>query len=182
MKSGITNLLKGKTDSLSDRQKMFLTVILLVAGILLIMSGSFVDKTEHSGSLELVSSNEYKTSLESQLEKMLSAVEGVGEAKVMITLVGENSKTIAYNESQSASTNQNSSQENTSKDAVLIKDGTTSAPYTLNESYPDVAGVLVVATGAEDSLTKSYIISAIKSTLNVSANNITVLPMSTMGK
>ena len=181
MKSNKKFSLQKKIDSLSDRQRMILTVVLLIVGVLLIFGGSIDLKSSPEGSAELVSTNDYKSSLESQLEKMLSSVSGVGDVKVMITLKGENSKTIAYNESQSASSDKDSSREDISKDAVLIKEGTTSTPYTLNENYPDVAGVLVVAAGADDSLTKSYIISAIKSTLNVSANNITVLPMGTSG-
>ncbi len=166
------------TKNLTDRQKTVLLIILFGIGLLLIFFPDTQKNKDPSG-LELVSNTDYRLSLETQLEDMLSSVRGVGQVKVMITLKGENSKTIAYNESQSVSVGMNSNQENSSKDAVLIRDGTSSVPYTLNEDYPEVAGVLVVSSGAEDSVTRSYIISAVKSTLNVTANNITVLPMGT---
>lgn len=164
------------TKRLTEKQKTMILIILFIVGIVLILFSGSGAKEDTSG-LELVSNSAYKSSLETQLEEMLSEVKGVGRVKVMITLKGENSKTIAYNESQSVSVGSNSNQENSSKDAVLIREGSSSVPYTLNENYPEVSGVLVVSSGAEDSLTKSYIISAVRSTLNVSANNITVLPM-----
>ncbi len=161
---------------LTDRQKTFLIILLFILGILLVMLPSGEKKQDNSGT-KLVGTTEYRQSLETRLEEMLTAVEGVGDVKVMITLKGENSKTIAYNENRSVSVSNTSNREDTSKDAVLIRDSTGSIPYTLNENYPEVSGVLVVSEGAEDSVTKSYIISAVKSTLGVKANNITVLPM-----
>ncbi|MBR6802169.1 MAG: hypothetical protein IKM61_10560 [Eubacteriaceae bacterium] len=173
MNISVDSLLK----NLDGRQRKILLAVLFILGLALIFfSGTGSESPK--GGLELVDSENYKLSLESQLEDMLSEVSGVGRVKVMITFKGENSKTIAYNENYSVSAGSNSNREDVSKDAVLIRDGSSSVPYTLNEDYPAVEGVLVVSDGAGDSLTKSYIISAVRSTLNVSANNITVLPMS----
>lgn len=162
---------------LTDRQKTFMLIILFILGIILLVWPAENEGNVNDGT-KLVSTFDYKSSLENQLADMLGDVSGVGEVKVMITLKGENSKTIAYNENKSVSVSSTANREDSSKDAVLVRDSTGSVPYTLNEDYPEVAGVLVVTAGADDPLIKSYIISAVKSTLNVGANNITVLPMS----
>ncbi len=164
------------SEKLTSKQKTAIMIILFITGLMLLLLPT--SKEENNRSLELVNSYDYKTSLEKQLSDMLSEVKGVGKVKVMITLKGENSRTIAYNENKSVSTTESSTREDVSKDAILIREDAKSVPYTLNEEYPEVAGVLVVTSGAEDSLIKSYIISAVRSTLGVSANNITILPMS----
>lgn len=163
-------------NKLTDKQLNVLAVVLFLSGILLLFSPKD-DDLPSEGIPAAEDAASYRSALESRLTGMLECVEGVGEVKVMITLKGENSRTIAYNENHSVSVSDSSNREDTSRDAVLVRGDSGSVPFTVSENYPEVAGVLVVSSGAGDSLCRSYIISAVSATLGVRPNNITVLPM-----
>lgn len=159
------------------------TVLLCVFlfGIMLISIP--VSQTSKSDNIQtnVKTAEEYKESLEAQIENILSQVTGIGEIDVMITLERELSESVLFNESisESISTNQNernTTQLNSTKEVVMIKDSQGTTPYTISNDYPSVTGVIVVATGADDPIIKSYIIQAVKAALEVQAHKIVVLP------
>ena len=128
-----------------------------------------------------MSAESYKNSLQAEMKKTLSQVVGVGDVEVMITLEGEVSKEIAYNETKSGSASSDpasrvSEQTTLSRDAVMVKSSDGTTPYTLEDKYPAVLGVVVVAEGAENSQTKYYIVNAVKTALDVPSHKIVVLP------
>lgn len=159
---------------------LFLAAIFILGVILITMPMSNKSNKSSQGSINQTSSN-YKQELESQLEDILSQVTGIGEIDVMITLESEFNQSVLFNESISESTSSNSNEKNTTeinskKEAVMIKDSQGSAPYTVSDKYPSVTGVIVVATGADEPIIKSYIIQAVKAALEVPAHKIVVLP------
>jgi len=178
---------KGKLDfkNFSAKDKIVIIAALILIGILLVsISGLFTSKasTNKSVSTEFNAAN-YKDNLELQLKNTLSLVSGVGKVDVMITLEGEVNKEIAYNEttsgSSSSDTSTRSSEQTTiSKDAIMVKDGSATTPYTVEDKYPEVVGVIIVAEGGSNSQTKANIIDAVKTALGIPSYKIVVLPKS----
>lgn len=175
--------LKSKLNwsGLPKKDKLMLGLLAL-ALLALVLSCVLPSGGTKNNDADMVSAKAYKSELEKQLSAMLGKVNGVGTVSVMVTLEGESSREIAYNESVSSTISSGNTAQNQSRDAVLVRDSTQTAPYTLRDLYPKVIGVLVVADGAEDPETRSYIVSAIKTTLDVTANNIVVLPMGAEGR
>ena len=163
-----------------QKHKLFLAILLL-AMIILLVSSFESGSGESSVSTSSFNATDYKLDLEKRLSETLASVCGVGEVEVLITLEAENSKEIKYNETESKSTSSSSTyssqeQANTSKQAIMVNQNGESTPYTIEGSYPEISGVVVVAEGAYSTQTKSYITDAIKTSLNISAHKIVVLP------
>lgn len=155
------------------KDKIKICAALLLLGIVLLsLSGIFKSETPNNTASNAFSAEDYKTMLEQQMKNILSQISGIGEVEIMITLEGEAMKEIAYNES----TNESATQTSASKDAILVKDDSGTTPYIVEEKYPSVVGVVVVAQGAENSTVKYYITEAVKAALNVGAHKIVVIP------
>jgi len=179
----LSELLSGK----SQKTKMIILLVLGALGLVLVafpllFNSDSIDSTTKTEKQQQQDAQVYKEDLEQRLTDILTNVDGVGQVKVMVTLDGENSKSIAYNETTSGSsstdnTSRSSEQTTVSKDAVLVKEGTETSPYTLEDKYPQVLGVVVVADGAQNVYVKSYITNAVKTALNISAHKVVVLPM-----
>lgn len=166
---------------MNTKDKIIFLVAIFILGIILITLPNKDKNDMANDSTDKFTSAEYKENLEKQLENILSQVTGIGEIDVMITLESEVSQSILFNESlsESISTNQDSrktTETNSTKEAIMIKDSQGSTPYTVSGDYPSVTGVIVVATGADSPQIKAYIIQAVKAALDVAAHKIVVLP------
>ncbi len=167
----------------NDKNKSLL-ILLLIIGLCLIFLSSFFSsssKENEKQTEEKISAQDYKESLEKSLEDALKNVNGVGEVSVTITLDGEVEKNIAYNENNSSSTsssdNSNSSDStNSSKDAVMIREGSSETPFTTKNTYPNVVGVVVVAQGANDKTVEYYITKSVEALLDLPSYKVVVLP------
>lgn len=167
----------------NDKNKSLL-ILLLIIGLCLIFLSSFFSsssKENEKQTEEKISAQDYKESLEKSLEDALKNVKGVGEVSVTITLDGEVEKNIAYNENNSSSTsssdNSNSSDStNSSKDAVMIREGSSETPFTTKNTYPNVVGVVVVAQGANDKTVEYYITKSVEALLDLPSYKVVVLP------
>ncbi len=167
----------------NDNNKSLL-VLLLVIGLCLIFFSSLFSSSSSEDTkknTESISAKEYKESLEKSIEETLKDVSGVGDVSVTITLDGEVEKNIAYNENKSSSASlnddTNSSDNNTSsKDAVMVREGSSETPFTTKDIYPDVVGVVVVAQGAKDKTVEYYITKSVEALLGLPSYKVVVLP------
>ena len=163
--------------------------IIAVALMILIFSGfgglkSSSDKTTKTS--EELSLNESKdssiTSCEKKLSEILSKIEGVGKADVMITAKTSDEKVTAKTSTTNISTSQNNSgnvtsSTNTTESPVIVNNNGTSEPYVVKEIMPEIIGVIVVAEGAENPVTKLAIMRAVQTVLNVNAACVEIYPM-----
>lgn len=129
---------------------------------------------------------EYVGYLEERLEKMLSGVNGVGKVAVMITLESSEELVLEKDEPMVQSiveekdvqggsriTEQLERQEST----IYSTDGTSSEPYVIKRLLPKVAGVLVVAQGADSGTVNKSITEIVQALFDVEAHKIKVVPM-----
>lgn len=126
-------------------------LIIGVIGIALIFLSSFVDlgKTESAYTQEGFSVTTYSTQIESDLQSIISHIEGAGETQVLLTM--ENS--VEY---------------------VYLDDSTTKT----KEIQPVIRGVLVVCQGGDDPVVTQRITEAVTRALDISAAKVCITKLS----
>ena len=156
-----------------DSKKIKIIVAVGLIGMLLILASDVfsknTDNTEKTESTKITSSD-YTDQLELKLVDVISSISGVGECKVMITLV--NSAESVYATNNEIKTDEKSTNQ---KDEYVLYDASSGeAPVLLKEYLPQVQGVTVVCSGGDDIVTKEKIIEAVTALFNIPANRVSV--------
>ncbi len=162
----------------------YLAVAVVVGlGLLTIMwpqSSSSPPATSVSPTLPSEGVAQAKTNLAMELENILSQVEGAGKVQVSITLSSDGLKSYARNtkddvketqESVSSSGVRTIKEENQTSD-IAVSGG---AALLVEDSAPEVVGVLVVAEGAQDSKIKEQLTDATTTLLNIPPYQVRVV-------
>lgn len=163
-------------------------ILLLVIGIPTDQGEKGTEKSESSPPAVSGSTyDSYQKRVERQLEQMLSAMEGVGKAEVMITLKDEGESVVEKDmtrteEHTTEQENQGSSRENSSisiqEESLYTKDGSQNEiPFVTKEKNPQVEGVLVVAEGGGNVQVVKNISEAILALFPIEAHKIKVVKM-----
>ncbi len=163
-------------------------ILLLVIGIPTDQGAKGTEKKESSPPAVSGSTyDSYQKRVERQLEQMLSAMEGVGKAEVMITLKDEGESVVEKDmtrteEHTTEQENQGSSRENSSisiqEESLYTKDGSQNEiPFVTKEKNPQVEGVLVVAEGGGNVQVVKNISEAILALFPIEAHKIKVVKM-----
>lgn len=162
-------------------------VILLVVAILVIWFFPSIqnDKTSNAQNSKaaITSAEKYAQSLESRLNTVLRDIDGAGEVSCMITLDGDVELVLAYSNDQKSSTTQNttssgtvnkSETNNSSQEPIIITVNGVSEPLVLREIMPEIKGVVVVASGADNVKVKLDILKAVQALLKVDSSQIEI--------
>ncbi|MBO5439352.1 MAG: hypothetical protein J6A53_01695 [Clostridia bacterium] len=128
---------------------------LVIIGVLLLLISSFdfSKKDEKDTSSYL-----YTEALEKKIEEFLKKVDGIYEAKVIVTLDTTEEKVYAQNSS--------------GLDYILTNEG---APISITEIYPTVRGVAIACTNGDEDETKMKITELISAYLGISSNRIKIV-------
>lgn len=127
--------------------------------------------------------DEYALGLENRLVKVLSSIAGAGDVTCMITLDGQVELVLAYSNDEKISSTQNTTSSGTinstetsniNKEPILINVNGSSEPLVLYEIMPDIKGVVVVASGANDVKVRLDILKAVQALLNVNSSQIEI--------
>jgi stage III sporulation protein AG len=127
-----------------------------------------------------------KEQMISELESILSSVDGAGAVQVSLTLTSDGIKNYATNvreEKQDIEEKDNSGSQKKTAEQSIQRDLAVSGGDSLlvEQKYPEVVGVLVVADGASDPVIKEELTEAAVTLLNISSDRVRVLPR-TSGK
>jgi stage III sporulation protein AG len=122
------------------------TVIVGVCAVLLIFVSSFVDISSFQ---RTVDSDEYCAKLEQNLLSIVSQIEGVGEAKIFLTM------------------------DNSGENVYLNNTDTKTKSIT-----PVVRGVVIVCVGGDDTLVVSRVMNAVTKSLDISSDKVCVTKLS----
>ena len=157
-------------------------VVVLVVAIYFGTSGIFDKKSTSTTTVtQTVEQEDAVEKWERRLSAVLSEMDGVGKADVMITVVGTTEKvtanTVTTNVTSSQNAQNTTNSTNTTTSPVLVNGGGKSEPYIIKEIMPEIVGVIVVAKGAENNVTKLAILRAVQTALKVSADRIEIYPM-----
>lgn len=155
--------------------------LLCIFAIILIVIYSSTIKTKSTTETTNAdfTSQEYSLYLENKLADILSNITGVGTVKVMITLDGGMKYDYATESEEITTSNEvggNTTTKTTkNEEVVIVTINGKATPLIIKESYPDVCGVVVVASGASNAQVKLNIMKAVKTLLNVKDESVQIL-------
>ncbi|MFR8548946.1 MAG: stage III sporulation protein AG [Lachnospiraceae bacterium] len=176
-------------EKLKQMKKDQIMILLLAGCLLLVISvptdpASVPDEQEgkETEAPVYLSSGSQTQELEKKLQTILSHVEGIGKAEVMLTLKSNGRKIVEKDreesEAQQQSENSSSQEHDRTEHTVLQKDSTgKESPYVAEELKPEVSGVLVIAQGGDNPQTVSEITEAVMALFGVEAHKIKVMKM-----
>lgn len=158
--------------------KLIVLVVILIVGLILFMkiggTKSSV-KSSQSTELEYQTTMSYCEQLEKKLEKVLSQVKGAGQVKVMISLEGSPELVYAMDSDSKVSSTNSGSTTTSSSTPIIIQRNGKSGPLILTEKLPNVKGVIIVSSGANDVSIKIDILNSVSTLLDISTDKINVL-------
>lgn len=175
-------------------------IVLVLAGILLIVIALPVQRQQTIDSVPQESAAEevadqntqmecYGEYWERRLENALAQMEGVGLAKVMITLEDEGELVVEKDKPvQTSSTDEKDSGGGTRQIRDYVSTETTvfytdengrQMPYVAREVTPKVTGVVVIAQGADNTKVKEQITRLLEALFDVDAHKVIVVKMKT---
>lgn len=133
------------------------------------------EETEESGAAE---------KMEQKLQEVLEQVEGIGRVQVMITLKSSGKKTVEKDESVSEEKTGGGAEEvgnevkRTEKTTVFSRDSDgTETPFVIEETAPQVEGVLVAAQGGDNLTVAEDILDAAQVLFGVEAHKIKIMKL-----
>jgi len=173
-------------------KKLVNIIVLIIVGIILLISmGSCGDSNNNAAlqNFELQQSSgiditEYRQMLERDISETLSKMSGVGAVRVTISLENSGERVLATD--RQANEERNREGENgvgrdihriTLDDRVVLHGRSEPVPIVLSETTPRVAGVLVVAEGADDERIRFELHQAVRAILGAPAHRIMVVAM-----
>ena len=165
------------------KKSRYILVIAICLGLLaLIWPVTRTDKTGNNVARTGAISSDKKPDRElaSELEHILSRIDGAGKVEVSITLASGGLKTYAANtrnESRAIEESQNGASKKTTETNVA-RDLAVSAgaPLLVENKTPEVMGVLVVAEGATSPIIQEKLVQATATLLNISPHQVCVMP------
>jgi stage III sporulation protein AG len=179
-----------------QRQKIIYLAIMVAAGVFLILLGNGSRPSQPKMSQAVGEEKEKirisgsamaqeEEALAERLKKMLSRVEGAGRVDVTVRLASSKQDRFALNTTTGRKTTEEKDQtggtrvttENTSNEQiVLLREAQREVPVLEVERASQIAGVLIVAEGAKDPVTKANLFRAAQVALGVDPQRIFVLP------
>lgn len=124
--------------------------------------------------------------LKSDLEKILSNIEGAGKVQVMITYTESSEIKAMFNENVKESTTEETDssggvrtilQTDSSKEVVYTEDSGKKIPITEKVIMPKIEGAIILAEGADDANIKNNIIMAVEAVTGLSTHKIQVFKL-----
>jgi len=136
---------------------------------------------------ENVGMSDEEENISKRLCAMLRQVEGAGHVEASVRLASSTREEFALNTTSGKKTTEEKDQaggtriiteDTASSQLVMNKNGTNGEqPVVVSETAPQIAGVLVVAEGANDARVKAKLFEATRVALGIEPQNILVLPM-----
>lgn len=157
----------------------YIIIGIFVVILAVIYMSSTSKSNSNSATNAETSLEEYGNYLETKLKNVLGDIKGVGSVSVMITFNGRITYEYATETEETTTTSSVTSGSNTKtvtkEEVILINKNGQQVPIIVKEVYPEIAGVVIVASGAKDVSVRLNIISATTTLFDISDNNIQVL-------
>lgn len=137
-------------------------VLVLVIGLFLILLPTSSGEKE----AEVTAAVQETVDIASQLEDILSQIEGVGRVKVMLTQ--EEGEVTLYQSDEGS----------TSRDTVIITDGNRGESGLIQQvNPPSYRGAIIVCQGADNAAVRLNVVEAVSKVTGLSTDHISVLKM-----
>ena len=145
---------------------IIMIVIILISDI---SGGDDSSEKRPTDKISFESADIYAAGTEERLCAMLSEIEGVGKAKVMLTITSTEEYVYAETQKTGSSQSENS--------YVIIDNGSQKEALLRKINNPAVSGVLVVCEGGDDPKVCEKVYIAVSTALNIPTNKIYVAEM-----
>ncbi|SEP73210.1 stage III sporulation protein AG [Piscibacillus halophilus] len=204
MFQSLKKIFKMKDDSNQPTKRSYIILIGLVGLLFLIVSNIFsgnsqqeqppsvdeeevfLDKNEEnqSNSEDDVAS-ELRNQMQEELTTALENLQGVSNVQVMLQLEASSTKVYEKNtitgHQRTSETDQNGGtreveDETVEHQTVIVRKNNSEEPLLIQQKYPSVRGVLVIAEGVDNVQKKQNVVEAVSRLLDVSTHRISVLP------
>jgi len=120
-------------------------------------------------------SAEYVEKMEAKLTSLLSKVKGAGQVEVMISIKSGSGIDLAENTETKTSSSNGTDTTTVSTSPIIIENGNAKSPIVISEILPEISGIVVVSSGANDVNVRMYLISAVQTLLDLPQNKIQIL-------
>ncbi len=177
------NILREKASEIFKKIKSIKHIEIIVAvialALVMLLFGSFGSNKNVSETVvkETTITEDVITVWENKLSNVLSKIDGVGNVSVMITAKSTVEKITANTTTTAMSNNGSGQTTNTTTSPVIVNNNGSSEPYIIKEIMPEIMGVIVIAQGADDAVTKLSIMRAIQTVLDVDSTCVEIYPM-----
>ena len=160
---------------LKEKKNKYIVIILMVLLVLVLLMPTSSKESEGTGGT-LVSEGVSERETEAQLKRVLSAMEGVGEVEVMITLESCYENVYAKGYSTQSDVDDSGVQSQITEEYVIIKNGSSTEECLVIKVYePKIKGVAVVAEGADNAQVKKAITDTVCALFDISSNKVSVI-------
>lgn len=166
----------------SKRLRMLAVIAALSAAVLMFLSSLWPASCAERGSIETGRTETVKTAadpasaIEKRLEDILSRMDGVGRAKVMLTLDRTGEQVLALDEKSSGGGAGASETR-----PATVQSGGREEPIVLTEVLPRIRGVIVIAEGAASISVRQNILAAVSTVLGIEEKAVEVFVMAGSG-
>lgn len=195
---------KELTNIINDKRFLNVVCILLVLVFVLLAISSLTigrrkkttnmkDATQSSASMENEvedkteeNINNYEAKEKTELKKLLTKMESVGEVEVMIYFKGGEIQVPATEKTAREATTEETDNQGGKRTSFQVDDGSKivmsgngseNQPYILQTNKPEISGVMIVAEGANNSKVKYDIQVAVSTLYGISIDKVNVYPM-----
>ena len=155
-----------------DKYKYAALVALIGAGLLLWPSGQ---ETSSPSAEETETAEEAAAALETELETMLSAMDGVGQARVLLTVDSDGERQLAQDTELTYSGDTAAPEDYSRRsEPVLVGGGSSGQVVVTRRMYPTYRGALVVCPGGDRAEVRLAVTEAVAALTGLTADRITV--------
>ena len=201
IKEKVKSLIENEKEADNKKKIESLVVFVIILVITIIEINSILNKDKESSNKtintsdkklaltnnEILQDETYNdSSLEKNLEEILSSINGVGKAKVFINYSESSTVEAMYNETTKESSTEETDtsggvrtiqQTDTQKDVIYSEDSGSKTPVTQKVINPTIEGAIITAEGANNSNVKANIISAVSAATGLASHKIQVFKM-----
>ena len=163
-------------------KKTLLIILLFISGIVLLIFSELPssDKAEEpvAQTTVMYSADEYALMLEERLSSIISAIDGVGTVRVMVTVesTGEEVYLNNFDYGEDAESDGANSFEQ-KNEYVIVNNGDAEGGIVVKVRQPEIRGVAVVCQGASNEKVRAEIIHTVTALLDVSSARVSVSEM-----
>lgn len=156
----------------SDKKRKIILALGLVGVLLLLLSEVLPARLDSKPSAKEKDSSysEYIAAMEAETEALISAIDGVGRCRVMITLKEGTENIYAENADEETRDGSNSAK----REYVLYESAEGEEALLVKERFPPVQGVAVVCDGADNVAVRTCVVNTVSALYNVSVSKVSV--------
>lgn len=163
-------------------KKLLLIILLFVTGVVLLVFSELPVKEKKKTDIQATTApllaDEYALMLEERLTSIISAIEGVGAVKVMVTVESTGEDVYLHNFDYGEDEEPDGKNSYEQKDEyVIVNNGEAEEGIVIKVQQPEIRGVAVVCQGASSEKVRAAVIETVTALLDISSARVSVAEM-----